>query len=174
MARNLASNSIRELQALTKGGNNGIAKGEGATLGTIIDARRKAWNKLISLAGNGKPWDIKHQFPQWSFDPASNRSYFRDIWGNVHFGYLGLAAGFTEFELFSGAGKNQYATHNKNIFDFNNLDQVGNIGLGIYDDPKDIEAIKIGMTLWKRQGSSLSTEQLAAQLRASASSLNTK
>ena len=105
MASNLASSAIRELRSLTQEARPGMAVGEGAMLGNILDARRKAWNKLTELAGNGRPWDIKRQFPEWSFDPVSNRSFFRDIWGNVHFGYLGLAAGFSEVELFSGAGR---------------------------------------------------------------------
>ncbi len=174
MASNLASSAIRELRSLTQEARPGMAVGEGAMLGNILDARRKAWNKLTELAGNGRPWDIKRQFPEWSFDPVSNRSFFRDIWGNVHFGYLGLAAGFSEVELFSGAGANQFATHDKRLTDFNNLREFGTIGLGVYDDPKDIEAIKIGMNIWKTQGASFSTEHLVGQLRASASSLNTR
>jgi len=37
-------------------------------------------------------------------DKYKNYDYFYDIWSNVHFGYVGISAGFTSDELLDGAG----------------------------------------------------------------------
>lgn len=72
--------------------------------------------------------------------------YYYDVWSNIHYGYVGLAAGFSEGVLLDGAG----------------LEQIGSTlarwqlpssdptvqGLRAWDDPPDRVGIQIGMALY--------------------------
>lgn len=110
------------------------------------------FNAFRELVTNGGSWDIKKQFAEWSWDPETETQYFRDIWGNIHYGYLGKAAGFFEIELTQGAGWNQYKVHGSR-FDgiVNNVVAVlpGRDGFGVapFDDPADQRAIELGFAL---------------------------
>ena len=64
--------------------------------------------------------------------------YDRDIWGNIHYGFIGAALGFTQFELLVGAG---FAHGRQHAF---TLDQFQSN----FDDPKDQSAIKMGIDLY--------------------------
>lgn len=60
-----------------------------------------------SLVGPKKPWDHKPSiipaFGSYSLDAEKGKSYFFDIWSNMHYGYVGRVAGFTNTELINGA-----------------------------------------------------------------------
>lgn len=82
----------------------------------------------------GGDWDHKQIIsPVWG---AKNRLgdsedfYYYDIWSNLHFGYVGHAAGFSLDVLTLGADVQQV------------LDSFG------LDDPTDVEAIKAGFALY--------------------------
>jgi hypothetical protein len=95
VARNYQSTEFAQLKSLT---------------GNLTD-RWVALNALRAVAGNKKPWDIKREYPLWVLDPVEGVEYGRDMWGNIHFGYLTLAAGFAGEEMLHLAGVYQYLTH---------------------------------------------------------------
>lgn len=59
----------------------------------------------------GRPWDhkqlLRERFPgeiytRWH--KYGDHDYFYDIWSNIHYGYVGVAVGFSTAELINGAG----------------------------------------------------------------------
>ncbi|VAW84796.1 hypothetical protein MNBD_GAMMA18-240 [hydrothermal vent metagenome] len=87
-----------------------------------------------------------------------NTLYYYDVWSNVHYGYVGTAAGFSESVLLDGAG----------------LEQIGSTllrgalpssdpsvqGLRAWDDPQDRAGIEIGIQLYHLYPSGLSIQVL--------------
>ncbi|EYF08345.1 polymorphic toxin type 44 domain-containing protein [Chondromyces apiculatus] len=123
--------------------------------------------QLVSL------WDHKasfrDRFGEWTYDPVSDRSYRYDIWSNVHMGFVGKAAGFPERLLRSGAGATHLLTGK---IPPGYLERLAERLLEMelfpaIDDPCDHTAIDLGVTLWKRQGETLTREQLLAAVRGS-------
>lgn len=93
--------------------------------------------------------------------------YRFDVFSNVHYGYIGMAAGFTEDELLDGAGYAQYASDNFRAkprkadgsntpawvpYDHGQVPLFGN-QLRHYDSPPDQAAIRVGIKLWNDYGS---------------------
>jgi hypothetical protein len=102
-------------------------------------------------------WDLKREFRS-AFKSGSTNLYFSlggdsdsdiaySVFGNILFGYVGLAAGFSEQELLDKAFLEDFAADPKGA-----------------NNP-DIEAYKIGFELWKRYGAGLTKEQLDAAIR---------
>lgn len=67
-----------------------------------------------------------------------NYDYFYDIWSNIHYGYVGLVAGFSREMLLMGASMAQFV---------DNSTIVG-------DAPDDVMSIKIGFCLYDEFGES--------------------
>ncbi|NJN74196.1 MAG: hypothetical protein HC799_16040 [Limnothrix sp. RL_2_0] len=63
------------------------------------------WAWLVKPGGK---WDHKPSINPtlglYSLDAPQGKQYFNDIWSNMHYGYIGKVAGFTEKELIGGAG----------------------------------------------------------------------
>lgn len=101
------------------------------------------WSRCLlmfaGLVGPKKPWDFKHT---QSFTKGScpsqcprtvilcNRCVNYDVPGNIHYGWVGRAASIRSWLLLYAANKVQK---------------------GGVDDPKDQNAIKIGIDLWDVQ-----------------------
>lgn len=82
---------------------------------TIAEARKAAayslWTKMVATR---HPWDFKRDIAREFPTPAGktsagwykykNYDYFTDIWANIHYGYVGIAIGFSADELLNGAG----------------------------------------------------------------------
>ena len=110
---------------------------------------------------SGAEWDYKKKINPLQF------SY--DLWSNIHYGFIGAYAGFTEVELLVGAGVAQ-------VFDNSPEQLEGNaeVNRRIYDalsnrlgaendDPSDQQAILIGIRLYsefKNRMSSLSSNDI--------------
>jgi len=122
-------------------------------------------------------WDhkpfIKKNYGMWSYDDVSGNSYQYDVWSNVHFGYVGAASGFSDWELKSGAGVGQLlaGTSDVGIFDkeywrrrFSTLGDAD--VLAAFDDPKDQAAIQLGIDLWRKYGTELTADELMDAIRA--------
>lgn len=100
-------------------------------------------------------WDHKPKLRRMFASPSTGTSvwhaygstqYFYDIWSNIHYGYVGAAAGFSEAVLLDGAG----------------LEQIGSdlvrrqwpksagvaSGLRRFDDMSDREAISLGVEMF--------------------------
>ena len=57
-----------------------------------------------------KTFNFKNLTPPQKRHKLGGFNYYHDIWSNIHYGYVGTAAGFTESELLDGAGLKQIVT----------------------------------------------------------------
>ncbi len=71
--------------------------------------------------------------------------YYYDIFSNIHYGFIGLEAGFSEDNLLDAAGLAQTGKPLQTLF----TDPTGDWSL--LDDPRDQVAIKIGMQLYREE-----------------------
>lgn len=118
--------------------------------------RVQAGFRFIDLVEDRGPWDIKREFPRWVRDPVEGVEYGADMWGNLHYAYLGRAAG-------SGAtlltvGSELYAAYSTR-----NL-----------DDRKDRAAINLGFVLWDEHRFPIPRGALIDTLRRNRKQLNTR
>lgn len=111
-----------------------------------------SWGLLVRQDG---PWDhkpiIRRTFHprgpgEQTWHRLGNWEYFYDIWSNIHYGYLGIACGFSASTLLNGAGLEQIGS---DIWR-HRLPQrrPGVAGLAGFDDPSDQTAIQIGISLF--------------------------
>lgn len=122
-------------------------------------------------AWDHKPVILKN-YGKWAYDPKTNTSYCHDVWSNIHFGYIGAASGFSDWALKSGAGAGQLLAGNANIgfseYWRRRFETLGDADvLSAFDDPKDQEAIKTGIDLWKKHGANVTQDQILDAMRAS-------
>lgn len=72
--------------------------------------RAKALAIWVERVGQNRPWDHKPILKD-KFGGARHKqgvyTYFYDIWSNIHYGYIGIAAGLSESALLDGAGMEQ-------------------------------------------------------------------
>ena len=113
-----------------------------------------AFSTWTTLVWAGGPWDHKPQLDQmlglgatlpggdYYFPVRGDEEYeyFYDIWSNIHYGYVGTAAGFDEGTLQSGAA-------------------AGDAIAG-GNDEADVLNVKIGVELWRQHGLLLTQNQL--------------
>lgn len=92
----------------------------------------------LELNPDGEPGKTGDE--DWHFPIRGNSQveYNYDIWSNIHYGYVGSAAGFSSIELRGGA---MVADGFKNI-------------------PADDLSVQIGIELWEEHGENLTDEQL--------------
>jgi Bacterial toxin 44 len=134
----------------------------------------KAW------VGNRRPWDYKRflrsTYGEWSADSVSGYSYNFDIWSNVHYGYVGRAAGFSAWTLKAGAGAAQQAAGTSpDGYWSRRFDTIGDADfLAAFDDPKDQVAIEVGVGLWETYALAMTLTNLLDSVRAAAARLDTK
>jgi RHS repeat-associated protein len=118
------------------------------------------------------PWDPKpyirdHGWPRFSHQ-IGDYWYYYDIWGNIMFGYLGTAAGFTESELLEGAGLEQIGSDTGTCVSrilrrgpcTLPCRESGVTGLKAWDHPPDRVTAKIGIRLWKERDINLQTHHI--------------
>lgn len=93
--------------------------------------------------------------------------YFYDIWSNIHYGYVGLACGFSKSALLDGAGLEQVGS---DIFRGRMpSSRPGVSGARSYDDPSDQEAISIGITLYQAYPGGVTAQQVRSAVLGSSS-----
>lgn len=127
------------------------------------DTRLEALEMWRAIVTRGGPWDhkdlIQGRWGNWTIDDSDDRLYFFDIWSNVHYGYVGLAAQLHPDLLLGGAGAAQV---------LDGTSAVGNLfsvvgesirlawtGDGVafwrhlqtFDDPLDQNSIRLGIAL---------------------------
>ena len=118
------------------------------------------------------PWDPKpyirtHGWPRYSHQ-IGDYWYYYDIWGNIMFGYLGTAAGFSDSELLEGAGLEQIGSAIGTCMSRSirrdpctlPCRERGVTGLKAWDHPHDRVTAKIGIRLWKERDINLQTHDL--------------
>jgi hypothetical protein len=102
--------------------------------------KARAYDKWKDLVNEGHVWDHKSYIKKtWTayqtidfktIGKAEKIEFFLDIWSNIHYGYVGLAAAFTELELIQGSNIQSWL-HN-----------------GSGDPLSDVVSIKIGFRLY--------------------------
>lgn len=134
----------------------------GASVGVVgssgdvwVGAHAAALFKWRELVRSGAKWDHKKQLRDllslrpgdWHFPIAgdADHEYYYDIWSNIHYGYVGSAAGFSDIELQAGAALGGAAGTNDDI---------------------DVETVQIGIDLWQRYGVNLTEDQLRKEILA--------
>lgn len=141
-----------------------------------VSSRAAAMVLWAERVGQGRPWDhkpiLRRRFGKVWHQLGRDYEFFYDIWSNIHYGYVGCAAGFSTAVLLGGAGLEQ------GVSDLvrGQLPQQrpGVRGLRSFDDASDQEAILIGVRLFKEKSASvdsirkavLSTPKLDRRLRA--------
>jgi hypothetical protein len=107
----------------------------------------------LDLLGAGV-WDYKAAIRALSLLTTGNADmqqvnshfYDYDIWTNLHFGYVGSAAGFTADQLLQGAGVAQMLSDEYHTGLITQHPPA--IGFASYDNPHDQAAINVGISLW--------------------------
>lgn len=126
------------------------------------------WAKNV---GQNTQWDHKPIISKrfgGVWQKYSDHDYYYDIWSNIHYGYIGMAAGFTESELLDGAGLEQIGsdTLRQGIGIFSGKKTpgphryTGAEGLRGWDDVNDQTSIALGIKLYKTQPNGGITAQL--------------
>jgi hypothetical protein len=138
----------------------------------------KAWLLWYNQVKTGGPWDhkkhIKTTYGEWTEDAPNRTLYMFDVWSNLHFGYVGLACGFSEQALKSGAGGAQLAAGTvPETYAGPNPGRAADV-LSDLDDPKDQAAIQVGFDLWKAQKLAVSPAHVLDAVRAKAKVLQTR
>ena len=85
----------------------------------VVERKLAAYALWADIVGPGQPWDHKPHLQRMlgaDFNDGWNKygefDYFYDIWSNIHYGYVGVALGFSAAEMINGAGLAQ-ALHDK-------------------------------------------------------------
>jgi RHS repeat-associated protein len=125
-----------------------------------VQAKMNAYAIFGWMVRPGGQWDpkdyIRKNYYAWTSHKIADYWYYYDAWGNIMFGYLGTAAGFSEFELLNGAGLVQVPTDIINTITRRDL---GCLPIArpwynshipwAWDHPEDRVTSKIGIRLWK-------------------------
>ena len=119
--------------------------------------RAEAFALWTERVGQNRPWDhkpkIKVNFGGDVRHKQGKYDYFYDIWSNIHYGYIGMAAGFSEQVLLDGAGAEQIISDTvRKLQDWENRPGPHRSedieGLRAWDDIPDRKSIAIGVNLF--------------------------
>jgi Bacterial toxin 44 len=156
---------------------NVLGPGGTAYQASQIVSAYKEWYHLVKTGGK---WDhkshIKSTYGTWAADSSEPIEYEFDIWSNIHYGYIGLACGFPEWDLLSGAGIAQVKAGTVPPgYLSRRVETIGDADfLAAFDDPKDQVAIRIGFQLWKTHGRSVASGDILSYVRKNKSKLSTR
>jgi hypothetical protein len=125
----------------------------------------KAFVIWIERVGQNRPWDhtpIIRRTIGGIWHKQGKYDYFYDIWSNVHYGYVGMAGGFSESVLLDGAGAEQIVSDAKRKFEevfttpkaqweLPGPNRSADVeGLRAWDDAPDRISIGIGVKLYQQ------------------------
>jgi hypothetical protein len=139
-----------------------------------------AYKRWYDLVRTGGVWDHKSHlrttYGNWADDAGTSTSYFFDTWSNIHYGYIGASCGFSQWMLLSGAGAAQVMAGTvPDGYWSRRFQTLGDADfMGAFDDPKDQQAIRVGISLFNSFGSTLTGTNVLAAVRGSAASLSTR
>jgi hypothetical protein len=94
-----------------------------------------------------------------AYHAYGERRYFYDIWSNIHYGYVGKAAGFSDSMLLDGAGLEQIGS---TLLKGRRPVRHGRTTAHLrdWDDINDRLSIELGITLYQRHPAALSQVSL--------------
>lgn len=137
-------------------------------IGRQISYRSAAFLMWTKKVMQGAPWDHKPIISR-RFNPRNpngeqhwhlygNTLYYYDVWSNIHYGYIGIAAGFSESDLLDGAGLEQIgSTLLRGALPTKNPNAQG---LRAWDDDQDRAGIQLGIQLYRLHPSGVGMQQL--------------
>jgi hypothetical protein len=112
------------------------------------------WTKQV---GQNMEWDHKPKLRAMYNNAVRHKQgkydYYYDIWSNIHYGYVGIAGGFSESLLLDGAGVEQIGSDTKRWIEDSKKNPGPHLtaslfdGLRAFDDIADRVAISIGVKL---------------------------
>jgi hypothetical protein len=128
----------------------------------------------VKVKQNGD-WDHKSKIPKLFHprDPIEQQwhlygdmLYYYDVWSNIHYGYVGKAAGFSEAVLLDGAGLEQIGS---NLYSHKPIrkDRTEKVFLRSFDDSSDRAGIKIGIKLYMKIRKQIVVEDVIPEVLAS-------
>lgn len=91
--------------------------------------------------------------------------YYYDVWSNVHYGYVGKAAGFSDAVLLDGAGLEQIGSTLLRL-SRPQRDATAS-GLRAWDAPEDRAGIEMGIELYQSNPNNLTTQILLNKILSS-------
>ncbi len=180
MMRNASS---QELSVMRRLNEEGGVLSEGSSLVKFgLKVRGEGpWDHKYTLRWGlpnaGQVHSFKGKSAEWFYNPDEDSSYFFDVFSNIHYGYVGLAAGYPEDVLLDAAGLAQGRSKSgiKRAREFRRSHPIPNDGHTAYrgmtwghrgwDDPPDQAAVLLGMHLFRNYGSDLTKEDLDFELR---------
>ena len=115
-----------------------------------------------------KTFNFKNLKKPQIYHKLGDFNYYHDIWSNIHYGYVGTAAGFTESELLDGAGSEQIVSK---LLKFK-LPHKTAKGLRGFDDSSDRTSISIGIELYKKDPNNISALDVLEKIRIASKKLN--
>jgi hypothetical protein len=127
-----------------------------------------AWTGKVMQSAD---WDHKPKLFKRFYSPTTNShvwfvynkdAYYYDLWSNIHYGYVGSAAGFSEAILLDGAGLEQIGSDILRGRFPRGTDGV--TGLRRFDDAQDRNAIFLGISLYGLYPQGLSARTLLQQI----------
>ena len=128
----------------------GVPDFDGAAAGRKV----AAYGMWAERVGPGRPWDHKpillRKFPgtlEVGWHTYRGYEYYYDIWSNIHYGYVGVALGFTAAELINGAGLAQSLDDLRNKKPQQRHPEQGSWPASADDVPDHI-SIKLGTELY--------------------------
>jgi hypothetical protein len=116
----------------------------------------------------GGPWDHKWIIEQRfnGRNPGGKQNwhlldktlYYYDTWSNIHYGFVGKAAGFSNSVLLDGAGLEQIGS---SLLRFNWPQRdAATSGLRQWDAPEDRAGIEMGIAMYNNNRTTLTTRLL--------------
>jgi len=129
-----------------------------------LGKKAKAFAIWTERVGQDRPWDHKPKIRKafgGLWQKQGKYDYFYDIWSNVHYGYVGRVAGFSESVLADGAGAEQIVSDSwGKVSDITKPPErrkhrgphrAENVdGLRAWDDDPDRISISIGIKLFNQ------------------------
>jgi hypothetical protein len=132
--------------------------------GIAMGRKTAAYTIWAERVGPGRPWDHKpilaerlrkQNIFRRGWQRYGDNDYFYDIWSNIHYGYVGVACGFSPDELLGGAGLAQAGSDIGRDLARRRFPRVqhhpenGNWANALDDIPDHI-SIKLGVALYKQ------------------------
>lgn len=179
MAKNVASGAGPEIARINERMNTNLRRDRTSIalfLSEVTNLRdiANSFGKFYMQVNDGAPWDYKirinQEYGPWALDRKTGTRFSFDVWGNLHFGYIGSAVGYSKELLLAAAGIIQARDDGKDMNQVMDEFLHGGDVKG-YDQPKDQAAISSGCGLWEDFEDEVNTIDILRRLRASRSNL---
>lgn len=181
MNPNACIQSLKDASALRKLFNFVVGMSPQKCVSSNMQVRNVALLAWAARVRQNGVWDhkpkIRSRFhpratPTQEYHIYGNTLYFYDVWSNIHYGYVGRAAGFSETQLLDGAGVEQFWS--EVLKGERPVRSVSIAGPRAWDHPEDRAGIRIGMRLYAWSPAGVTAQQLLQEVLRNTSDLSHK